>query len=114
MPIYEYECQSCKERLEMIQKISDPPLRVCPSCGAEALNKLVSAAAFRLAGGGWYETDFKKSGQRNLKEAAATSQTPASANGTGDKAAPAAKKTETSTASTPAKASTSTASGQAG
>lgn len=66
MPIYEYQCGECQTRIEKLQKISDPPLRTCPECGAEALVKLVSAAGFRLKGGGWYETDFKKDGKRNL------------------------------------------------
>lgn len=66
MPIYEYQCRSCQTRLEKLQKLSDPPLSRCPECGEEALVKLVSAAAFRLKGGGWYETDFKKDGKRNL------------------------------------------------
>lgn len=68
MPIYEYQCKDCGEISEILQKISDPPATVCPECGAEALTKQVSAAGFRLAGGGWYETDFKKDGKRNLKE----------------------------------------------
>ncbi|THB67464.1 MAG: zinc ribbon domain-containing protein [Gammaproteobacteria bacterium] len=59
MPIYEYECEACGNRMEAIQKISDEPLTKCPSCGKENLKKLVSAAAFKLKGGGWYETDFK-------------------------------------------------------
>lgn len=66
MPIYEYQCSACQARLEKLQKISDPPLLTCPECGADALVKLVSAAAFRLKGSGWYETDFKKDGKRNL------------------------------------------------
>ncbi|WP_019021242.1 MULTISPECIES: FmdB family zinc ribbon protein [unclassified Thioalkalivibrio] len=68
MPIYEYACQQCHQVSEILQKISDPPATTCPQCGAEALTKQVSAAGFRLAGGGWYETDFKQGGQRNLKE----------------------------------------------
>ncbi|MFO7953989.1 FmdB family zinc ribbon protein [Thioalkalivibrio sp.] len=68
MPIYEYQCKDCGEISEILQKISDPPAIICPECGAEALTKQVSAAGFRLAGGGWYETDFKKDGKRNLKE----------------------------------------------
>ena len=59
MPIYEYQCEACSEKLEALQKISDAPLVDCPTCGEPALKKLVSAAAFRLKGGGWYETDFK-------------------------------------------------------
>jgi len=66
MPIYEYRCQSCGHELEKLQKLSDAPLVDCPACGEPALNKLISAAGFRLKGGGWYETDFKKDGKRNL------------------------------------------------
>ncbi|KAA1190118.1 zinc ribbon domain-containing protein [Pseudohalioglobus sediminis] len=66
MPIYEYECQKCGGHLEALQKISDEPLTDCPECGASALKKKVSAAAFRLKGGGWYETDFKTGNKKNL------------------------------------------------
>ena len=66
MPIYEYQCRECGHRLEKLQKMNDAPLTQCPACGAQSLTKLVSAAAFRLKGGGWYETDFKKDGRRNL------------------------------------------------
>lgn len=66
MPIYEYRCQACGHELEKLQKMSDAPLTDCPACGKPALSKLISAAGFRLAGGGWYETDFKKDGKRNL------------------------------------------------
>src|SRR5579862_5673770 len=70
MPFYEYECASCKFYTEVMQKISDPPLEKCPSCGKKALKKLVSAPVFRLKGGGWYETDFKsdKEDKRNLAD----------------------------------------------
>src|SRR6185437_5275392 len=70
MPFYEYECQSCKFYTEVMQKISDPPLGKCPSCGKRTMQKLVSAPVFRLKGSGWYETDFKsdKEGKRNLAE----------------------------------------------
>lgn len=68
MPFYEYECQNCKFYTEVLQKVSDPPLRKCPSCGKSKMKKLVSAPNFRLKGGGWYETDFKsdKENKRNL------------------------------------------------
>jgi len=66
MPIYEYQCQACGEELEVIQKHSDAPLQDCPECGKTALKKKVSAAAFRLKGGGWYETDFKTGNKKNL------------------------------------------------
>ncbi|MBV9697879.1 MAG: zinc ribbon domain-containing protein [Gammaproteobacteria bacterium] len=68
MPFYEYECQACKFYSEVMQKITDAPLKRCPSCGKPALKKLVSAPVFRLKGGGWYETDFKSDQEtkRNL------------------------------------------------
>jgi putative FmdB family regulatory protein len=59
MPIYEYQCSECGHELEKLQKLGDPPLSECPACGRPALSKRVSAAGFRLKGGGWYETDFK-------------------------------------------------------
>ena len=70
MPFYEYECANCKFYKEVMQKVSDAPLKKCPSCGKNALKKLVSAPVFRLKGAGWYETDFKsdKEQKRNLAE----------------------------------------------
>lgn len=76
MPIYEYRCRDCGHELEALQKMSDELLTTCPECGAEGLYKKVSAAGFRLKGAGWYETDFKKDGKRNLAgEAAAPVKT---------------------------------------
>ena len=59
MPIYEYQCKECGEKVEYIQKLSDAPKRLCPVCHREGLEKLVTASSFRLRGTGWYETDFK-------------------------------------------------------
>jgi len=59
VPIYEYLCDECEHKLEIIQKISDEPMRFCPECGKESLRKLISPVSFRLKGTGWYETDFK-------------------------------------------------------
>jgi len=64
MPIYEYQCEACGHQLEALQKISDAALTDCPACGQSALRKRISAVGFRLKGGGWYETDFKKSERR--------------------------------------------------
>jgi len=77
MPFYEYQCSACGHHHEELQKIADGPLRKCPACGRSTLKRLMSAPAFRLKGGGWYETDFKadKESQRNLageKEPAAS------------------------------------------
>jgi putative FmdB family regulatory protein len=68
MPFYEYQCSACGHHHEELQKITDGPLRKCPACGRSTLKRLMSAPAFRLKGGGWYETDFKgdKDGKRNL------------------------------------------------
>jgi len=66
MPIYEYECRACGHRKEAIQKMSDDPLVDCPACNKPELKKLISAAAFRLKGGGWYETDFKGDNKKNV------------------------------------------------
>ncbi|MGC3872339.1 FmdB family zinc ribbon protein [Halomonas sp. GXIMD04776] len=75
MPIYEYQCKACDQRLEKLQKISAAPLTQCPHCEQQTLSRLISAAGFRLAGGGWYETDFKSGGKKNL--AGDKSDTPA-------------------------------------
>ena len=69
MPIYEYQCQACDAELEALQKMSDEPLVECPSCHKPELKKKISAAAFRLKGGGWYETDFKTGNKKNLASA---------------------------------------------
>lgn len=66
MPIYEYTCRACGQDMEKLQKISDEPLRDCPECGEPELVKKVSAAGFRLKGGGWYETDFKSGDKKNV------------------------------------------------
>jgi putative FmdB family regulatory protein len=70
MPLYEYECTNCKFYVEALQKITDEPLKQCPSCKKKTLKKLVSAPHFRLKGSGWYETDFKsdKEEKRNLAD----------------------------------------------
>lgn len=66
MPIYEYQCAACGHELEALQKMSDNALTDCPACKQAELVKKVSAAGFRLSGSGWYETDFKSSGKKNL------------------------------------------------
>ncbi|HEY5717647.1 MAG TPA: zinc ribbon domain-containing protein [Motiliproteus sp.] len=66
MPIYEYLCADCGHQMEALQKISEDPLKDCPVCQQPGLKKQISAAGFRLAGGGWYETDFKTGSKKNL------------------------------------------------
>jgi putative FmdB family regulatory protein len=59
MPIYAYKCASCGHAKDVLQKISDDPLTVCPACGAGTFSKQLTAAGFQLKGSGWYVTDFK-------------------------------------------------------
>ena len=66
MPIYAYQCAACGHELEALQKMADAPLTDCPACQQPALSKKVTAAAFRLSGGGWYETDFKAGNKKNV------------------------------------------------
>lgn len=84
MPIYAYQCKSCGHELEAIQKISDQPLSDCPECHQPDLVKQVTAASFRLKGGGWYETDFKSGSdkKKNLASDAGSSSPAAPASTT--------------------------------
>ena len=106
MPIYEYECQKCGHTLEALQKFSDKPLRECPECGKHQLKRLVSAPLFRLAGSGWYETDFKseKERKRNILEKGDKEAAPAAESGAAKaepaKAATAAKEEGAATGKT--------------
>ena len=79
MPIYEYFCEACDHSLDALQKLSDAPLTDCPECGQSSLKKKVSAAGFRLSGSGWYETDFKSGGKRNVAESGGSKETAAPA-----------------------------------
>ncbi|MFC6634708.1 FmdB family zinc ribbon protein [Microbulbifer taiwanensis] len=86
MPIYEYQCSACGHEMEALQRMSDAPLTDCPACDKAGLQKKISAAGFRLKGGGWYETDFKTGSKKNLAGDASKAKS--------DK--PAAKKAEAS------------------
>ena len=59
MPTYEYKCKDCKHNFEVVQRMVDEPLKECPECKKEELQKVISASGFQLKGTGWYETDFK-------------------------------------------------------
>lgn len=59
MPIYEYRCDGCGHEMELIQKMSDDPMKDCPVCKESRLKKLISASGFQLKGSGWYASDFK-------------------------------------------------------
>jgi putative FmdB family regulatory protein len=70
MPIYAFQCAECGHSFDRLQKMSDPDPEICPNCGAHQVKRQLTAPAFRLSGSGWYETDFKKDGdkKRNLSE----------------------------------------------
>ncbi len=75
MPIYEYRCDRCGHEKEYLQKVSDPLITVCPSCGESAMKKLISAAGFQLKGSGWYATDFKNGSGKSAAAATASAAT---------------------------------------
>lgn len=80
MPIYEYQCQACGHEHEALQKMDAEPLLHCPACSKPELMKKISAAGFRLKGGGWYETDFKSGTKKNVAGDASSSAPAASGN----------------------------------
>ena len=95
MPIYAYRCSTCGHAKDVLQKMSDPLLSVCPACGASTFVKQVTAAGFQLKGSGWYVTDFR--------------------GGAGGTSAPATAAAATSTAAAaPAESSTSSGGGDSG
>jgi putative FmdB family regulatory protein len=67
MPLYEYQCEKCAHRFEVIQKYSDAPIAICPKCGGPVM-KLLSSPAIQFKGSGWYITDYAKSGSRDSKD----------------------------------------------
>ena len=91
MPIYAYKCGSCEYTKDVLQKMADAPLTVCPACGAQAFSKQLTAPGFQLKGTGWYATDFKNSGSKPAAAPAPAAAAPA---------APAAPATPPAAAST--------------
>jgi putative FmdB family regulatory protein len=109
MPIYAYKCSACQHELDVLQKISDAPLTICPSCGAPALAKQLTAAGFQLKGSGWYVTDFRNSGAKpeSKPEGKAEGKAEAKAEGKPEvkpDAAPASKPADAAPAAAPAPA----------
>jgi putative FmdB family regulatory protein len=91
MPIYAYRCEACGFAKDVLQKMSDPQLTVCPSCGKESFKKQVTAAGFQLKGSGWYVTDFRGgtppatgTAPAQKAEAAAPAPTPTPSGGSSD------------------------------
>ena len=114
MPIYAYKCESCGHAKDVLQKMSDTPLSVCPQCGASAFKKQLTAAGFQLKGSGWYVTDFRGGSQGDpaAKSAdAAVAGTPAASAGsasTGDSPAAASASSSSPATSTTTPASVAT------
>ena len=100
MPIYGYRCAECGEEHEALQKVSEPPLTLCPACGKPALQKQLSAAGFQLKGSGWYATDFKGSAKKPAEKKAEKAETKTEAK--------TETKSDTKTESKPASTSTTT------
>jgi putative FmdB family regulatory protein len=99
MPLYEYQCDACAQRFEVIQKFSDPPATVCRVCGSGPVSKLLSSPAIQFKGSGWYITDYaRKSGESTASGATSDSSKPAETS----------KKESSSTDSAAAKPSTPT------
>src|SRR4029453_7352807 len=97
MPLYEYECESCHNRFERIQKFSDPPIETCPVCGKGPVKKLLSSPAIQFKGSGWYITDYAKKSAKSGGSAGASENKPET-------------KTDTSTKSDTSTSSSSTSS----
>ncbi|USQ12828.1 zinc ribbon domain-containing protein [Legionella lytica] len=79
MPIYEYQCTNCHHHFDLMQKISDEPVKQCPECGKDTVIKLISAAGFQLKGTGWYATDFKNKSSTSSTTSTSKETTPAKA-----------------------------------
>jgi putative FmdB family regulatory protein len=100
MPVYEYQCNACGHAFEEWQKIKDAPVKVCPKCSQEAVERLISQTAFQLKGGGWYK-DLYSSGKPKTDGAKASGGDAAKSDGAGDKGG-ADKKAEPKVDSKPA------------
>ena len=99
MPLYEYQCEACHRRFEVIRKFSDPELQVCALCGQGPVQRLLSSPAIQFKGSGWYITDYSQKGKSGSESSTSSSSTSDSKSSSSDTTS----KTETSTpASKPA------------
>jgi len=104
MPLYEYQCQACGARFELIRKFADPPLEECAKCGKGPVDRLVSSPAFQFKGSGFYATDYA---QKDKKSASGTTKSESKKDDAGGESTTKADKAEKSdTAATPAPAPT--------
>jgi putative FmdB family regulatory protein len=83
VPIYEYVCEQCGRPTEVMQRMSDPPLKICPECGAPKLARAVSRTSFQLKGGGWYSDLYASPKKKPEGAAPGSGSAPAGGSGTG-------------------------------
>ena len=108
MPLYEYECDACGHRFEVIQKFSDAPIDKCPACGS-TVHKMQSAPAFHLKGTGWYATDYAKSGSTTDSKGGKDGKKPEGASGSTDSSSGSDKPSSSDSGSTSASSSSGAA-----
>ena len=108
MPIYAYKCGSCGHAKDVLQKMSDAPLSVCPKCGAASFAKQVTAAGFQLKGSGWYVTDFRDNGKKKDAKAGESASAATGDAAKGEAAKSDTSKTDTSKSDGAAKSDTAT------
>ena len=99
MPIYAYKCSTCGHAEDVLQKMSDAPLTVCPACGKPTYVKQVTAAGFQLKGSGWYVTDFRGGDSSKAKPAASGGGAASSTSGESGASSSGAESTSTSSIS---------------
>ena len=105
MPLYEYHCESCDHRFEVIQKFSDEPVSVCPNCGKGPVVKLLSSPAIQFKGSGWYITDYAR--KDSGKPSSSTSGSGSTGSSSGGSST-SSESTASTSSTTPAKTDTST------
>ncbi len=108
MPIYEYRCQDCNHEFERMQKFSDPPIGVCPTCSG-SVQKLISRSAFHLKGSGWYVTDYGRNGGEKSESSEKSTTESTTESTTGDKSTSEKSDGKAATASTPSESSSESA-----
>lgn len=114
MPIYAYQCSACGFTKDVLQKFSDAPLTVCPSCGQSSFGKQLTAPAFQLKGTGWYVTDFRDNGKKPAGEGAGASSSKAASTDTGAQAGKSADTSSAASGAAPSPAAAPASSGSAG
>ena len=107
MPLYEYQCEACSHRFERIQKFSDPPVDVCPTCSG-SVRKLISSPAIQFKGSGWYITDYAKKPAGDGAKPAASSGTSSTSDGTSTSSTSNSSSTSSSATSTSGSSGSST------